>query len=393
MSAPDDAERWARAALARLAEPGNRTLGDVLACDGPVATLEAVISGDLPDGELLAQLQARLPSLDVDADVRALAAVDGRLVCPGDDEWPEQVNDLGTAAPIALWVRGGAHLASAVERAVAVVGTRTPTDYGEHVATGLAADLAERDWTVVSGGAYGIDAAAHRGALAMSGTTVAVLACGVDVPYPRAHHQLFAGILDEGALVSELPPGCAPHRVRFLTRNRLIAGLAAGTVVVEAASRSGTRRTASDTRDLGRPLMVVPGPVTSATSVGCHALLRDDAPAVLVTGVADVLEMVGRIGADLAPVPRGEVRPRDRLSAEAARVLEAVPLRRAQGPARIASTAGLPLAVVESALGLLLLEGFVQARPDGWRLAPDASELRRSGETADSDTPGQAGGA
>ena len=391
MTAAAAGERRARAALARLAEPGNAVLGDLVAGRVPRSPRRRTPGRTFPNGKLLAEMRARLPTLDVDADLAALAAAGGRLLCPDDDEWPPAVNDLGAIAPIVLWVRGPAYLATAVEHAVAIVGTRASTDYGSHVATGLGADLAERGWTVVSGGAFGIDGAAHRGALTVGGTTVAVLACGVDVPYPRGHHALFDRILETGALVSELPPGCAPQRLRFLTRNRLIAALAAGTVVVEAAARSGAGRTANDTRELGRPLMAVPGPVTSVTSVGCHQLLRDDEPAVLVTGVADVLEMVGRIGDDLAPLPRGEVRPRDELSAETARVLDAVPVVRAQGPARIAATAGLPLADVEAALGLLLLDGFVEERPGGWRLAGGTEA--RTGDPHEPDTPGDPPGA
>jgi len=186
-----------------------------------------------------------------------------------------------------LFVRGAGHLAAAVDNAVAMVGMRAATDYGIEVATTMAVELSDRDWSVVSGGAYGIDAASHRGALATGGTTIAVLACGVDVTYPRGHDGLFAAICDNGLIVSELPPGSAPHRMRFLDRNRLIAALGAGTVVVEAAARSGARRTALEARDLGRALMIVPGPVHAESSVGCHRLLRDVPTSVLVTGAHD----------------------------------------------------------------------------------------------------------
>jgi DNA processing protein len=385
---PDD-ERRARASLSRLGEPADPTLGELVAGWGACAVLDGVRDGYLgPRKEhttLLASMLTRLPTLDVDRDLAALDTVGGRLVCPDDDEWPAPVDDLGPLAPLVLWVRGSGHLATVVDRAVAMVGTRNATEYGELVATDMAATLAEQGWGIVSGGAFGIDAASHRGAMAVGGMTVAVLACGVDVPYPRSHHGLFANILECGVLVSELPPGCAPHRQRFLTRNRLIAALAAGTVVVEAAVRSGAKRTATYTRHLGRPLMVVPGPVTSALSVGCHQLLRDHPESVLVTSAAEVVDTVGRIGDDLAPLVRDEVLPRDELSAETARVLEAVPVVRGQGPARIAATAGLPLATVEGALGMLLLEGFVEERAGGWRLAAGprdaALALGRTGDT------------
>ena len=155
-----------------------------------------------------------------------------------------------------------------VDRSVAIVGSRASTAYGEHVAGELGHQLAERGWTVVSGGAFGIDAAAHRGALAAEAPTVAVLACGVDRPYPAAHGALLHRIAETGLLVSEWPPGAAPHRHRFLVRNRLIAALTRGTVVVEAAARSGAQATARRARKLGRQVLVVPGPVTSAMSVG-----------------------------------------------------------------------------------------------------------------------------
>jgi DNA processing protein len=389
MSVPDD-DRRARAALSRLAEPADRLLGELVGDSGACAVLDGVRDGYLgPRQEhrtLLAALQSRQTTLDVDRDLAALDAVSGRLVCPGDHEWPPVVDDLGPSAPLVLWVRGSGHLATMVDRAVAMVGTRNATDYGELVATDMAATLAEQGWAIVSGGAFGIDAASHRGAMAAGGMTIAVLACGVDVPYPRSHHGLFENILDSGLLVSEWPPGCAPHRQRFLTRNRLIAALGAGTVVVEAAVRSGAKRTATETRQLGRPLMVVPGPVTSALSVGCHQLLRDHPESVLVTSAAEVVEMVGRIGDDLAPLLRAEVVPRDELSAETARVLEAVPVVRAQGPARIADTAGLPLATVEAALGMLVLEGLVEERAGGWRLGSvpraEALALGQTGDTS-----------
>ena len=155
--------------------------------------------------------------------------------------------------------------------------------------------------TVVSGAAIGIDGAAHRGALAVDGATVAVLACGVDRVYPAAHATLLERIAATGLVVSEYPPGSVPARHRFLVRNRLIAALGAGTVVVEAALRSGAQRTAADTEALGRLVMAVPGPVTSGPSAGCHQLIRDGA--LLVTSADDVLEAVGRLGVDLAPEP------------------------------------------------------------------------------------------
>lgn len=169
-----------------------------------------------------------------------------------------------------------------------MVGARAATAYGKHVATCIAADLAGRGWAIVSGGAYGIDAAAHHGALTAGGVTIAVLACGPDVSYPRAHAGLLEGIAASGAVISECPPGCTPSRRRFLARNRIIAALARGTVIVEAAERSGALATARHASDLTRPLMAIPGPGTSMTSAGCDALIRDQR-AACVTTAAEII--------------------------------------------------------------------------------------------------------
>jgi DNA processing protein len=260
-------------------------------------------------------------------------------------------------------------LGEACRRSVAVVDARASTAYGEYVASELGLGLAERGWTVVSGGAYGIDGAAHRGALAVDGPTVAVLACGVDVAYPRGHTALIERIAQTGLVVSEWPPGCAPMRYRFLVRNRVIAAVTAGTVVVEAAVRSGALSTANRARELDRHVMAVPGPVTSAMSAGTNQLLRQ--PDVMcVTGVGDVLDLVGAIGADLAPAPAIPADPRDALDEVSRRVLESVPVRRAAGPASIAVTSGVAPHQVLRALGGLAARGFVERVDTGWRLAP-----------------------
>ena len=186
-------------------------------------------------------------------------------------------------------------LAPLVERSVAVVGSRASTPYGDSVGAELAADLGEADYTVVSGGAFGIDAAAHRGSLASRSPTLAILAGGLDQPYPAGHGSLFERIAERGVLVSELPPGQHPTRTRFLSRNRLIAALTPGTVMVEAAARSGARNTVTWASALHRVVMAVPGPVTSANSVTPHRLIRES-EAVLVTRAAEVLELLSPLG-------------------------------------------------------------------------------------------------
>jgi DNA processing protein len=305
-----------------------------------------------------------------------------RLVCPGDGEWPVGLDDLGAvdADCLGLWVRGPLQLDEACRQAVAVVGTRAATEYGEHVALELSVGLAERGWTVVSGLAYGIDAAAHRGALAAPGATVAVLACGGDVAYPKGNRSLYERIVAEGAVVSEHPPGAAPQRARFLVRNRLIAALSAGTVVVEAAPRSGARSTARHAGELFRHVMVVPGPVTSSLSAGCHQLLRDRPDSILVTKVDEVIEQIGPMGA-LAERVSGPVRRRDLLGPAVSRVLDAVPVRRPAPAERIARTAGMRVDAVVAALAALAAHDLVGQGAEGWSMTVLGRGERRTGQT------------
>jgi DNA processing protein len=269
---------------------------------------------------------------------------------------------------------------------VAIVGTRTPTAYGEHVAGELAAGLAERLWTVVSGLAYGIDGTAHRAALAASGSTVGVLACGVDVVYPTGHRVLVDRLAAEGLVVSEHPPGAAPQRHRFLVRNRIIAALSLGTVMVEAARRSGARSTLNHARDLLRHTMVVPGPVTSELSAGCHVALREVPGSVLVTRTDEVIEQVGHLG-ELADPLAGPVRPRDRLGPLVRRVFDAVPVRRAAPAERIAVTACVGADAVEPSLAALRALGLVERTTDGWRMSRAGRDERHADARPDRALP------
>jgi DNA processing protein len=329
---------------------------------------------------------ARILDVDGERELAAAARIGARLVCPGDDEWPLGLDDLESvgAQCLAVWVRGQAPLSELCDRAVAIVGTRAATDYGAGIARSLAIGLAEHGWTVVSGLALGIDAAAHRGALAAGGATVAVLACGVDVAYPKAHRELADACVTTGAIVSEHPLGSAPHRARFLVRNRLIAALSAGTVVVEAAPRSGARSTARHAGELFRHVMAVPGPVSSTTSAGCHQLLRDRPDTVLVTKADEVLEQVGPLG-QFAERVSGPVRRRDLLGPVVSRVFEAVPVQRPAAAERIAVTAGLRLDAVAPALAALAAAGLVAQRGDGWSMTSLGRDERfaESGETGE----------
>jgi DNA processing protein len=372
-----DPHRLALAGLSRIAEPGDPAVFRAVQLHGPERVWEALRRGQ-PVGQVsqdvLPGLAARADGHDPRVDLDAAARTGARLLCPGDPEWPAArlhwtPGGLLDPPPLALWVRGAWPLDEAVERSVAVVGARAASSYGLHVAGELAVGLAQGRAAVVSGGAYGIDAAAHRGALVAGTTpTVAVLACGVDVAYPRGNHRLLREIAEQGLVVSELPPGSHPTRRRFLVRNRLIAALSLGTVVVEAALRSGSLATLERARLLGRHVMAVPGPVTSGMSSGCHQELRNGA--VCVTRAAEVLELVGRLGEDAADVLRGPVDVRDGLSETVRRVLEAVPVRRSAGVAALAKEAGVSALVVQQVLPPLQAHGLVQRTEDGWRLTP-----------------------
>jgi len=307
----------------------------------------------------------------VDQAVDALSAMGGRLLIPGDDEWPTGLDDLEQRRPYALWVRGPLALSSLNPSAsLAIVGARAATQYGVHVATDLAADLAMRGWSIVSGGAYGIDAAAHRGAVLCGGATVAVLANGVDEVYPKGNSQLLARIVEQGAVVSELPPGRHPTRQGFLARNRIIAALAGGTLVVEAALRSGSASTVARAVELGREVMAVPGPITSAMSTGSNALLRDGA--TLVTCGDDVVEALAGIGEGLRPLPESSASDRDRLTPDQRALLDAFPARGARDEVSLAATAGLTLSAAMTSLGYLNVDGWVQRTDQGWRLSDKA---------------------
>ena len=364
------ADRVARAALCRLGEPGDpRLTGLVAEVGAPLVHDRLLIETD--ERGLASDVAQRLSALDPVSDLRRAAERGIRFVVPGDEEWPARLGDLDRAeplagrggAPLGLWVRGPLHLAETVERAVAVVGSRSATSYGGGVAGEIGATLAKQGHTVVSGAAFGIDQSAHRGALAMRGPTVVVLACGVDRAYPSAHRQLLDYIADTGLVVSELAPGCAPTKLRFLSRNRIIAALCGGTVVVEAAIRSGALNTASWALRLNRTLMGVPGPVTSAPSAGVHQLIRAR-DALLVTNGEEVLELVAPAGEHTLVEPRGPERPHDRLSLLDQQVLDAVPVEQAAPPVSIARTAGIALPRVRDALARLVAAGLVENGAD-----------------------------
>ncbi|RZU03582.1 DNA protecting protein DprA [Kribbella rubisoli] len=366
-----DRERLARAGLSRVVEPGD--LAALKAFDGMSALeiwdrLQCRSHG-------LERWSTRLAEVDPERDLERAAAAGARFVIPGDDEWPDPIDVLTDAgqlsrragAPFGLWVRGRANLRHALKRSVSVVGARACSSYGEHVAAELSAGLADSGVTVVSGGAFGIDAAAHRGALAAPGTTIAVLACGVDVSYPKRNSALLSRVAEEGLVVAELPPGCSPTKLRFLARNRLIAAATQGTVVIEAAIRSGALNTAGWAEQCGRAVLAVPGPVTSRMSAGSHLLVRER-NAVLATNVADIIEAISPYGAGLTQPPRAPQSVADTLDADLQRTLDAVPVLHPAPAPRIAVTAGLDLLTTQQSLDALAALALITQTPTGWRL-------------------------
>lgn len=372
MTAAEVLRSWAY--LSRVAEAPCDELAALIAEVGPLDATDRIRRGEVVPA--LAQRTEARRDMDCAAtDLEMLQRRGGRLITPDDDEWPTlafagfggvPVRDKPQGRPpLALWAIGPVRLDGVAERSAAIVGTRAATAYGEHVAAELSAGLVERDVAVVSGGAYGIDGAAHRAALAAEGITVAVLAGGLDVLYPAGHSALLHRISQEGLLVTEYPPGVRPARHRFLTRNRLVAALSGATVVVEAALRSGAASTAAWARALGRVVCAVPGPITSTASAGCHALMRSGAE--LVTRADEIVEIVGRAG-EFAEDPARPIDVLDALSDAELQVYEALPGRGVRTADEIAVAAGLPAAGVLGPLAMLEIAGLVQRDEGRWRL-------------------------
>ncbi|MEX5295824.1 DNA-processing protein DprA [Kocuria sp. CPCC 205268] len=382
----------ARAGLSRLVEPTDLTAMVLLAALGPVAALEiaagarplraaehpvflraAAEAGCAPRQvdlrRALARWAPRAEELDPAEDLAVAAGAGAWFAVPEDPDWPAALADLGLFQPVGLWGRGDRRLLSfPAARAVAVVGSRDCSTYGRHVALDLSGALAARGWTVVSGGARGIDAAAHEAALA-TGTgrpaTVSVMACGIDRLYPPGNHGLLRAVENAGLLLSEAAPGCTPSRYRFLQRNRIIAALSAGTVVVEARWRSGAQNTARHADGLSRPVGAVPGSVHADTSAGCHRLVREGT-AVLVTDVEEVLELVGPLGTAVAE-PTGHASVVDGLPERDRVLLDALPLTVRSRPEHLSRVAGLSVREVLGGLRRLEERGVAEGTGEGWR--------------------------
>jgi len=358
-----DALAWA------LADNGPGPLPDAVARDGE----------GRPRGfeEAWGRWHPRSVVADPVGDLEDLDRLGGSLIVPGGEGWPVALDDLGAFRPHALWVLGpppaggvGASGAVGGGPSVAVVGARAATAYGEQVAADLGLELADQDIDVVSGGAFGIDSAAHRGALsAPRGHTTAVMAGGLGHLYPAANTDLFDRLLaGGGTILSEVPPSWRPAKWRFIGRNRVIAALGAASVVVEASDRSGALSTARRALELGRHVGAVPGPVTSGSSRGCHALLRQGA--VLVRDARDVLELISGFAlAATEPIPGAPVDRdvgADALPPDQRRVWEALPARGAASLEHLVPASGLSQRQVLAALGRLQMAGRVSSGAAGW---------------------------
>lgn len=418
VSSSEEQCRIGRAALARMIEPGDE-LGTVAIGALGVTGLLALIRrgtratadqqqrvGDAAAETGLSKRQRRLDDAldrwrtrlrqaDGQRCLDALHRMGGGMLIPEDPEWPEALNDLGAARPIALSFRlagvtsddprklraiAAARL-PARGRGMAVVGSREMTDYGARVAHEMGEDFASHGVTVISGGAYGIDAAAHRGALAggrsmrhpqerraRPASTIAVMAGGLDRFYPSGHERLLHQVMDHGLLLSELMPGSTPTRHRFLHRNRLIAGLADGIVVVEARWRSGALSTAHHGLDLSRPVGAVPGQVYAATSAGCHRLIREG-PVHLVTDSADAVQL---IAAELTTSSSGQgtaaaIDPLDELSDRERRIYDALPVRSLTTSGKLCEVAGLPMQQILTGLSRLERAALAERANGRWR--------------------------
>ncbi len=372
-------EAYARAAWSTLVEPGDGTAGSLVAALGAERALEVALSvraprpvGEITVQQLTAGRDRWNPRRDRVADAMERARKAGvRLLTPADADWPARSADLGPHAPLCLWTRGDRGLLSIPAPALALVGARASTTYGDFVAAELAAESAAAGVTVVSGGAYGIDGAAHRAAVAAGGATVAIMAGGVDRAYPAGHRDLIERIVREGLVVAEVPCGTTPTKFRFLARNRLIAALSDATVVVEAGWRSGAHNTAHHAQMIGRPVGVVPGPVTSAASMGCHRLLRES-DATCVTTFAEVRELIGHAGS-LEGSGRGDPGARDdEYTGDRTRILDALSARSPRTVADVARRAGFGFGEAAGLLGMLELDGAARRRGDEWIQASPA---------------------
>ncbi|MFZ7088495.1 DNA-processing protein DprA [Curtobacterium sp. RRHDQ10] len=411
---PDECDTHARVVWSIVTEPGDAVAGTLVDAVGAARALEIVLAGggrgDAPAriadacapsrpldddvvralGPALARWSPRLRAIDAERVLAAAGSLHAGLIVPGDAAWPPGLDDLGPHAPLVLWVRSGRLRPAAGPAAplgadgLAVVGSRANTVYGAEMTAEIVSRAADAGLTTVSGGAYGVDAVAHRVALAAGAPTVAVLAGGVDQLYPSGNTDLLRRIADVGAVVAESPPGTRPSRWRFLNRNRVIAAMSRAVIVVEAGHRSGALNTANHAAQLGRPVGAVPGPLTSAASAGCHRLVAAGR-ATLLCRPSDAIDLVrtlhpgpisvgrsvspdGSVSAD-DPVPVGGPVPLDGPMSDPMliRVLDALGTRQGVPVSEVARRAGVAIADAEDTLALAELVGKAARTTVGWR--------------------------
>lgn len=395
--------RLIRADLSRLIEPGDLLGATAVQALGPGELHRLITGGTNPTAQQqqkvgdtaeasglgprqrsleqgLARWRTRLGQLNAAEQLRAIGRLSGGLLIPEDEAWPQQLEDLHPGQPLALWYRGEPSLRCLPQpgRSIALVGAREMTDYGGRIAWEIAAELAGHGLTVLSGGAYGIDAAAHRGALNRAqecprSPTLAVLAGGVDRLYPAGNEKLLRQIQEQGLLLSEMAPGSAPTKSRFLHRNRLIAALAAATVVVQARWRSGALSTANHALNIGRAVGAVPGSILEPASAGCHRLLQET-PARLITDAADAAQLIsGHLepthaqNGEPAPTEEEKEPAQDQLTEVQDRIFDALPVRKYTAPGKLAEVAGLPIPTVLTTLTKLQRLNLAEAANGHWR--------------------------
>ncbi|GAA4365149.1 DNA-processing protein DprA [Paeniglutamicibacter cryotolerans] len=396
----------ARAGLSKIIEPNDPTGSALVAIAGPIEAYRIIttytgttppteqqqVSEFLDDTETpradrkldagLERWKARAALADPAHDLDTMALLGGGMLTPEDEEWPEQFDALGPAAPLALWWRGNGNVGilSHPERLLAVVGSRDATEYGRQVTSDIVSGVVGRGITVLSGGAYGIDACAHAAALDAGRLgvedgvpafppTIAVMAGGLDRYYPEGNTELLRSIQRAALIIAEVAPGTTPTRWRFLARNRVIAALCAGTLVTEARWRSGALSTARHAAGIGRELGAVPGSIYSANSAGCHRLLRE-AAAIPVTDAAEALELI-KVS---APATSGgtadeDIRDYDGLNVQDLLLLDALPNNRPRSPDELAATAGLGIGAVLGGLSRLAGRGLARSTGEAWSRA------------------------
>jgi len=389
--------RTARAGLTQIIEPADSLGVHAVEAWGPLRVVD-IISGSTPtqqdwinlstldsgDGKFTSMLRNKLGDaiqrwrrrreyFQPKGALNYMKTLGGRFIIPEDESWPAALTDLRDSVPLGLWALGTPDFPPC-DRAVSIVGSREATPYGEKATTMFVDKARELGLTVISGGAYGIDAQAHRAALGTKHQglpTIAVLAGGLDRLYPAGNTELLRRIAAQGLLVTEMPPGMRPNRYRFLNRNRLIAALSATSVVIEARYRSGALSTANHAHDLGRTVAAVPGPINVPTSAGCHRMIKET-PTLLIDDPEDLATLygAGSSNSQRAPVASDQ-RNYDRLGLEEMLVYEALPVNSRSNLSTLSSLTGLGVPQLAAILTRLEREGLADSQTQGWQKRRD----------------------